>query len=116
MTVPSMHQSELPHHLNEQAFPMPREQAVSEKHKVRKKRKKTNDTITIKKNVLKTCFKGGGGLPLQKFDTVHVEFLSIESLAFSLICPRRGARAPLERTRSLHFVESPATLPNAQTA
>lgn len=31
-----------------------------------------------------TCSNAGGGFPLQKFDNVHVAFLSIESFVFSL--------------------------------
>lgn len=40
----------------------------------------------------------------------------MESLACSFNCASRGINAPFARTRSRHFGESPATLPNAQTA
>ena len=63
-----------------------------------------------------TCSNGGGGLPLQKFDNVHVAFLNIESFACSLNCASNGIKAPWLRTRSRHLGESPATFPNAQTA
>jgi hypothetical protein len=63
-----------------------------------------------------TWSKGGCGLPRQKFESVHVAFLSIESLAFSFNCASKGSKAPLPRTRSRHLGESPATFPNAHTA
>ncbi len=67
--------------------------------------------------VILTCSKGGGGcFPRQKLDSVQVALRSMESLVLSLSCSRRGARAPLSSTRSLHWAESPAMFPRAQTA
>jgi len=63
-----------------------------------------------------TCSNGGWGLPRQKLERVQVAFLSIDSLAVSVSCASRGMRAPWLSTRSLHFGESPATFPRAQTA
>lgn len=63
-----------------------------------------------------TWSKGGCGFPRQKFDNVHVAFLSIESLACSFNCASKGSKAPCPRTRSRHLGESPATFPNAHTA
>ena len=64
-----------------------------------------------------TCSKGGGGcFPRQKLDSVQVALRSMDSLVLSLSCSRRGARAPLSSTRSLHWAESPAMLPRAHTA
>ena len=58
----------------------------------------------------------GCGLPLQKFDSVHVAFRSMEILEFSLSWPSRGSRAWFCSTRSRHCGESPAMFPRAQTA
>lgn len=64
-----------------------------------------------------TCSKAGWGcFPRQKFDSVQVAFRSIESFVLSFSCSSRGPRAPCSRTRSLHFAESPAMFPKAQTA
>ena len=63
-----------------------------------------------------TCSNEGWGFPLQKFDKVHVAFLSIESCACLLNWDSRGNMAPKLKTKSRHFGESPATFPNAQTA
>ena len=65
---------------------------------------------------LLTCSNGGWGLPRQKFESVQVAFLSIDSFVLSVSWARRGINAPLLRTRSLHLGESPATFPNAHTA
>jgi len=63
-----------------------------------------------------TSSNAGGGFPLQKFDKVHVAFLSIEILVCSLNWANSETRAPWLSTRSRHLGESPATFPKAHTA
>ena len=128
MTEPSMHLSAPPHQLNEQAAGGLEEQALSAKKIQNTSQCKGYCDKNRKNNYLKveptnrtqiktiTCSNRGCGLPLQKFDNVHVAFLSIDSLACSFNCDSKGIKAPWLSTRSRHLGESPATLPNAQTA
>mmetsp|Transcript_110251 Transcript_110251/g.311027 ORF Transcript_110251/g.311027 Transcript_110251/m.311027 type:complete len:350 (+) Transcript_110251:466-1515(+) len=63
-----------------------------------------------------THSSGGGGFPRQRFDKVHVAFLIMDVFSDSRSTVMIGTKPPLCNTRSRKFGESPAMLPNAQTA
>mmetsp|Transcript_21094 Transcript_21094/g.42842 ORF Transcript_21094/g.42842 Transcript_21094/m.42842 type:complete len:229 (+) Transcript_21094:1541-2227(+) len=65
----------------------------------------------------RTCSNGGCGLPLQKFDSVHVALRSIEMrVVLGSSWRRSGISALCESTRSRSLALSPAMLPSAHTA
>ena len=118
MIAPSMHLSRLLHHwkkpivLEQEALPSPVHQ---NSHTNKPEQFLLQVWFQLTKKTT-TCSNGGCGLPLQKFESVQVAFLSIESFACSFNCANKGSKAPWLRTRSRHLGESPATFPNAHTA
>mmetsp|Transcript_15658 Transcript_15658/g.27075 ORF Transcript_15658/g.27075 Transcript_15658/m.27075 type:complete len:257 (+) Transcript_15658:2072-2842(+) len=64
----------------------------------------------------RVSWKDGAGLPRQKLDSVHVALRSMLIFEFSVSCSNKGVSALKLRTKSRHLGESPAMLPNAQTA
>mmetsp|Transcript_35273 Transcript_35273/g.112204 ORF Transcript_35273/g.112204 Transcript_35273/m.112204 type:complete len:263 (-) Transcript_35273:151-939(-) len=63
-----------------------------------------------------THSKGGGGLPRQRLESVHVAFRIMDDFSDSRNTVMMGLRPPLCSTRSLKFGESPAMFPRAHTA
>mgnify|MGYP003366354619 CR=1 FL=1 len=119
--VPSRHLSRLLHHWNElnvqglEVLASPDNETLKF---IKRQKDKTKNCWIPNSGQYKaqTWSNGGCGLPLQKLDSVHVAFLSIESFACSFNWASNGIKAPLLRTRSRHLGESPATFPNAHTA
>merc|ERR1740129_1092069 len=63
-----------------------------------------------------THSRGGGGFPLQRFESVHVAFRKSDGLPVSPTILIIGFRPPLCKTKSRKLGQSPAMLPSAQTA